>query len=94
VDVAAGVARLLGHLVDDANDRITNQIGFGFEFGKIDRGWVCGFSDRGGGIGGDQTESGLDIGEGDFNLDVARNGGLIGEDGAHGVGAESIAENG
>ena len=93
VDVAAGIAALLGELMHDADDRVADEIGLRLELREVDGIRARGALDRIGCVLRDDAGFGLGNREGHFDLDVFRHHRCIGEHRAHGRRAEGVAEN-
>ena len=93
VDVAAGLAALLGELVHDADDGVADEIGLGLQLGDVDGVRARQPLDGRGGVLGDDADAGLRGRQRHLDLDVARDRRSIAEDRAHGRRAERIAED-
>ena len=82
-----------GELLDQWQDRITDDLralGQAGHIDAIDRG-DCG--NRVGGVLGDEADLGLSRGKRDFNVEIALQQGAVAEDLAHGIGAVHLAED-
>ena len=92
MDVAAGLAALVHELMDQRQDRVADVVGLLPQGLEIQRPGV-GMQRYGlGGLGGDDAAACLGPGQRDLDFDVAGQQRVVAPDGAHGGGAEGVAE--
>ena len=80
-------------LVHHSDDGVTNGLGFGFQLGPIDLLKIAVFDDFCGGLGRDDAQLALHLGQGAFDVQVFGGAVFVRPNLAHGGIAEDVAEN-